>query len=203
MNIVSLFPTAVGMFDLNRSFTDEELSVLLKQEEYPNMGNKTSKERFIFRDKILADLSSFATESVNKYFQEVIAPSKEVSLYITQSWMNYSKKGEWHHAHEHPNSILSGVFYIQTDNEDKIYFEKVGYEQISFPTEKYNLYNSKSWWIPAIQGRLIIFPSSLRHHVMPVTTDHTRVSLSFNTFAKGLIGAEETLTALEVGQIYT
>lgn len=203
MNIVSLFPTAVGMFDLNRSFTDEELSVLLKQEEYPNMGNKTSKERFIFRDKILADLSSFATESVNKYFQEVIAPSKEVSLYITQSWMNYSKKGEWHHAHEHPNSILSGVFYIQTDNEDKIYFERVGYEQISFPTEKYNLYNSKSWWIPAIQGRLIIFPSSLRHHVMPVTTDHTRVSLSFNTFAKGLIGAEETLTALEVGQIYT
>jgi uncharacterized protein (TIGR02466 family) len=203
MNIVSLFPTAVGMFDLNRSFTDEELSVLLKQEEYPNMGNKTSKERFIFRNKILADLFSFATESVNKYFQEVIAPSKEVSLYITQSWMNYSKKNEWHHAHEHPNSVLSGVFYIQTDNEDKIYFERVGYEQISFPTEKYNLYNSKSWWIPAIQGRLIIFPSSLRHHVMPVTTDHTRVSLSFNTFAKGLIGAEETLTALEVGQVYT
>jgi hypothetical protein len=35
-----------------------------------------------------------------------------------------------------------------------------------------------------------------------VTADKTRVSLSFNTFANGMIGAEESLTLLEVGQIY-
>lgn len=202
MQIVNLFPTAVGMFDLGRDFTKDELDYLLNQEQAPNMGNTTSKYRFILRDERMADLRAFVQKSIDTYFENVIAPSKEVSLYVTQSWMNYSSKGQWHHAHEHPNSFLSGVFYIQSDAQDKIFFDKNHYEQIQFPTEKWNTYNSKTWWLEATQGRLIIFPSSLRHNVPAVETDHTRVSLSFNTFAKGLIGAEENLTALEVGQIY-
>lgn len=202
MQIVTLFPTAVGMFNLDRPFTKEELDFLLNQEESPNMGNTTSKYRFVLREPALKDLRTFLQNSIDQYFREVVAPSKEVNLYITQSWLNYTKKGQWHHAHEHPNSILSGVFYIQTDDKDKIFFEKNHYDQISFPTENWNLYNSKTWWLEATQGRLVLFPSSLRHHVEAVQTDHTRVSLSFNTFAKGLIGSEENLTALEVGQIY-
>lgn len=202
MQIVNLFPTAVGMFDLGRDFTKDELDYLLNQEMAPNMGNTTSKYRFILRDERMADLRAFVQKSIDTYFENIIAPSKEVSLYVTQSWMNYSSKGQWHHAHEHPNSFLSGVFYIQSDSQDKIFFDKNQYEQIQFPTEKWNTYNSKTWWLEATQGRLIIFPSSLRHNVPPVETDHTRVSMSFNTFAKGLIGAEENLTALEVGQIY-
>lgn len=203
MQVVSLFPTAVGMFDLGRDLNEAEKSVLLNQEMRPNMGNTTSADRFILRKEELSGLRSFIQTSINTYFEEIIAPSKEASLYITQSWVNYSEPGQWHHSHEHPNSILSGVFYVQSDNEkDRIYFENNSYQQIQFPTEKYNLYNSKTWWIEAKQGRLVIFPSSLRHSVSAVTADKTRVSLSFNTFANGMIGAEESLTLLEVGQIY-
>ena len=202
MQIVSLFPTAVGMFSLDRELTKKEKDYLLNLEEAPNMGNTTSKERFILRHNSMKNLHKFIQDSINTYFSEVIAPMKDASLYVTQSWVNYTKKGQWHHAHEHPNSILSGVFYIQSDAQDKIYFEKNHYDQISFPTEKFNLYNSKTWWLEATQGRLVIFPSSLRHSVNAVETDHTRVSLSFNTFARGVIGSEENLTLLEVGQIY-
>jgi len=202
MQILSLFPTAVGMFDLGRDLTDKEKEYLLNHEHLPNMGNTTSKDRFVLRNKALKNLRKFIDDSVSQYFSETIAPSKDTSLYVTQSWINYTQKGQWHHAHEHPNSIISGVFYIQSDDQDKIYFEKNRYEQISFPTEKFNVYNSKTWWLEATQGRLILFPSCLRHSVNVVETDHTRVSLSFNTFAKGLIGSEENLTALEVGQIY-
>ncbi len=203
MQVVTLFPTAVGMFDLGRDLNEDEKSILLSQEMRPNMGNTTSADRFILRKEELSGLRSFIQTSINTYFEEIIAPSKEASLYITQSWVNYSEPGQWHHSHEHPNSILSGVFYVQSDNEkDRIYFENNSYQQIQFPTEKYNLYNSKTWWIEAKQGRLVIFPSSLRHSVSAVTADKTRVSLSFNTFANGMIGAEESLTLLEVGQIY-
>lgn len=202
MQIITLFPTAVGLFSLNRELTKEEKDYLLTQEETPNMGNTTSKQRFILRHESMKNLRKFIEECVNQYFNEIVSPVKETSLYITQSWVNYSKKGQWHHSHEHPNSILSGVFYVQSDANDKIFFEKNHYEQIAFPTEKFNLYNSKTWWLEATQGRLVLFPSSLRHSVNMIETDHTRVSLSFNTFAKGLIGSEENLTALEVGQIY-
>lgn len=204
MQIISLFPTAVGMFDLSRDLTKPEKDVLLNQDMTPNMGNTTSKNRFILREKKLKDLREFIQKSINTYFEEIVAPSKEVSLYITQSWVNYSNPGQWHHSHEHPNSFLSGVFYVQSDDEkDRIVFENNRYQQIQFPTEKWNLYNSTSWWLEAKQGRLVIFPSSLRHSVNVVEAQKTRVSLSFNTFAKGLIGSEENLTALEVGQIYT
>ena len=124
MQIVNLFPTAVGMLDLGREFTEVERNYLLNQEHAPNMGNTTSKFRFILRDDSMIDLRAFVQNSIDAYFNNVIAPSKDASLYVTQSWTNYSSKGQWHHAHEHPNSILSGVFYIQTDNVDKIYFEK-------------------------------------------------------------------------------
>lgn len=202
MRIISLFPTAVGMFELGRDLTQKEKDYLLNQEHFPNMGNTTSADRFILRHKSMKDLKAFIQASVDSYFAEVIAPSKQTSLYVTQSWVNYTKQGQWHHAHEHPNSIISGVFYVQSDDQDKIYFEKNRYEQISFPTENFNVYNSKTWWLEATQGRLILFPSCLRHSVNAVETDHTRISLSFNTFAKGMIGSEENLTALEVGQIY-
>ena len=203
MQVVTLFPTAVGMFDLGRDLNEAEKGVLLSQEMRPNMGNTTSAERFILRKEELSGLRFFIQKSINTYFEAIIAPSKEASLYITQSWVNYSEPGQWHHSHEHPNSILSGVFYVQSDDEkDRIYFENNSYQQIQFPTEKYNLYNSKTWWIEAKQGRLVIFPSSLRHSVSAVTADKKRVSLSFNTFANGMIGAEESLTLLEVGQIY-
>jgi len=203
MHVVSLFPTAVGMFSLGRDLTQKEKDYLLNQENLPNSGNTTSKDRFILRHKSMKDLKAFMQTSLDTYVNEIIAPSKNTSLYITQSWVNYTKKGQWHHAHEHPNSIVSAVFYIQSDNEDRIYFEKNRYEQITIDTEKFNTFNSKTWWLEATQGKLIIFPSSLRHSVNAVQTDHTRVSLSFNTFAKGLIGSLENLTALEVGQIYT
>lgn len=202
MQIVNLFPTAVGVFNLDRELTEEEKAVLLNQEHSPNMGNTTSKERFLLRNAALKNLQTFIQESINNYFETIFAPSKEANLYITQSWVNYSSKGQWHHSHEHPNSIISGVFYVQATDKDKIFFERNQYEQIQFPTEKYNTYNSRTWWIEAFQNRLVIFPSSLRHSVAAVETETTRVSLSFNTFAKGMIGAEENLTLLEVGQIY-
>lgn len=202
MQILSLFPTAVGIYNLGRDLTKKEKDLLLNLEDGPNMGNTTSKDRFILRNSILADLKEFFQNSLNHYFKEVIAPSKEAELYITQSWVNYTKKGQWHHAHEHPNSIISGVFYIQSDELDKIYFENNQYRQIIFPTQNFNVFNSRSWWLEATQGRLLLFPSSLRHNVNTVETDHTRVSLSFNTFAKGMIGAPEDLTLLEVGQLY-
>lgn len=202
MQILSLFPTPVGIYQLDRDLTSEEKDVLLNLEEGPNMGNTTSKDRFVLRNPALSGLRDFLQSCLDSYFNDVYAPSKEASLYFTQSWVNYTKKGQWHHSHEHPNSIVSGVFYAQSDAQDKINFERNHYNQISFPTERYNVFNSKTWWLEATQGRLVLFPSSLRHNVSAVETDHTRVSLSFNTFAKGMIGAPEDLTLLEVGQLY-
>ncbi len=46
-----------------------------------------------------------------------------ITPYITQSWLNYTETNQYHHKHQHPNSLVSGVFYINCDDKfDKIKF---------------------------------------------------------------------------------
>ena len=136
-----------------------------------------------------------------EYFKSVHAPQFDVTPYITQSWSNYTEPGQYHHKHAHPNSIISGVFYPQANKEtDRIYFYKDGYERIKIPTENWNHWNSESWWFDVGAGDLIIFPSNLTHMVQTKQGDGTRISISFNTFVKGYIGSDESLTGLHLGE---
>jgi uncharacterized protein (TIGR02466 family) len=198
MQINPLFPVAVGKFNIGRTFTTDEFFFVDNQSVYNNMGNTTSNNRYVFKDEALSNLSVFAESCVEQYFKEVYAPKHDVKLRITQSWLNYTKEGQYHHKHAHPNSLISGVLYMKADeSKDKIYFFRDGYEQIKLPTDKFNLFNSNSWWLPVSSGDLVLFPSSLTHMVETVKGDE-RISLAFNTFPVGYVGEENELTALHV-----
>lgn len=198
MNIQNLFPTPVGMIDLDRSLTKKELSFILKQDKRPNMGNKTSINHTLLKSAPLTALRSWLEDQVQEFFKITVNPKQDVSLKITQSWANYSEPGQFHHKHEHPNSFISGIFYVQTNLSDKVYFFNDKYQQIKFPPENWNIWNSESWWYEAVAGRLILFPSSLTHMVPLVEGDQTRISISFNTFPVGVIGDEMNLTELKL-----
>ena len=199
MNLFNLFPTPVGKFELGRAFTDLESAFWESQETNKNVGNTVSIDCYVLNNKSMDSLRAFVESSVSAYFKEIYAPKNDVKLRVTQSWFNYSKPGEWHHRHAHPNSFISGVLYMKAVKEsDKIYFwNPVEYRQIEFPAENWNVYNSKSWWLPVETGNLMLFPSSLAHSVDPVQGEE-RVSLAFNTFPVGYVGQEESLTALHL-----
>lgn len=198
MNVFTLFPTAVGKFTLDREFTKQELKFVEEAERRPNMGNQTSVNNYVLKEKPMKKLGDFLLESANKYFSEVYRPKDNVKLYITQSWLNYTERGGYHHKHAHPNSYISGVFYVNADpTKDKIFFYgREEYKQIKLEPTDYNLYNSESWWLEAGAGVLYLFPSSLTHMVPTIDHEETRISLSFNTFLKGTIGENSNLTEL-------
>jgi len=197
--IHNLFPTPVGIYKLDRDLSAKELLFLKNQETRSNMGNLTSINNSILKDKELTQLRDFIETKLSEYFTTVYSPKHKVNLKITQSWTNYTEKGEYHHKHEHPNSFVSGVFYVQADKtKDKIHFFKNIYHQINFPPSEWNVWNSESWWFEIGTCELILFPSSLTHMVPTVESDQTRISLSFNTFPVGNIGEEVNLTGLNV-----
>lgn len=198
MNLHGLFAQPVGFFDLGRSLSDEEKFFLMELEQRPNMGNRTSANNFVLRDKLMTSLRGWMEDCVAEYFKATTNPKHDVTLRLTQSWVNYSEPGQYHHKHAHPNSFVSGVFYIQTNPNDKIFFYRDGYNQIKFPPAEWNSWNSESWWFEAITGRLILFPSSLTHMVPTVEGEDVRVSLSFNTFPAGTVGEEMDLTGLKL-----
>jgi len=190
MIIQEIFPTALGLFKIDDPFLDDELNFLLDQPTHKNLGgNSTSDDLQILKSKRLNKIKIFVERSLDDYFNKIYSPKNDVEIHITQSWCNYTKLNEYHHRHNHPNSFLSGVFYLKADkNLDQIYFLKDSYEQIQISPTDHNVWNANKLWIGVETGDLIIFPSSLSHMVGPVLHSGIRVSISFNTFLKGNLG---------------
>lgn len=195
--INALFPTAVCRYKLGRNFTSRELKFINSKQLTANRGNNVSKDSYVFNSKALKGLSEFSEECVKHYVKTILCPKHDVSMRITQSWLNYTKIKGFHHHHHHPNSFISGVFYIEADaTKDKIIFSSSNtLSTIELAAKEFNVFNSKDWWLSTETGDLLLFPSTLAHYVPPTETE-SRISLSFNTFPVGYVGNEESLTAL-------
>ena len=194
-----LFPTPVMFNSIGRDFTKEELAYIESQSTSTNRnaGNATSINTYILNEPKMADLNKFITEQLNEYVKRIYKPKYPAEAFVTQSWLNWTKKGEFHHKHSHSNSFISGVLYISTDSiKDKITFHSSGYKQIQLATDNFDIYNSDLWWFNVKTGSIVMFPSSLMHHVEDVIADDVRVSLAFNSFIKGTFGDKKELTEL-------
>jgi uncharacterized protein (TIGR02466 family) len=195
MNIINLFPTLAVIDNIGREFTKEEHDVIERLERVKNTGNHNSKDSYVFEHS-LQELKKLADQKIKEYATLRYAPSRDVEFYITQSWLNWTKPGEVHHAHYHQNSLISGVIYINAKEDDRIFFHKKSSPTVKIETKDYNPYNSDSWWVPVKTGDIILFPSDLSHEVEPVTHDETRISLAFNVWVRGSLGTTESLNEL-------
>lgn len=197
--IHNLFPTPVGLYALDRELSASELSFIKNIEQHNNVGNTTSNDRNVLDNKKLKKLRTFIEDKIAEYFKQVHDPKHDVQLKITQSWCNYTNPGQYHHKHAHPNSFISGVFYVNADKvKDRIFFYQDQYQQLKLPPNEWNVWNSESWWFEAGTGTLVLFPSGLTHMVPNTESSETRISLSFNTFFEGQVGETEDLTGLVI-----
>jgi uncharacterized protein (TIGR02466 family) len=198
-NIEGIFPTPIYFSKLNRELTTKELSFIDKTKEnvYKNEGNTTSNDNYILNHKSFKNLKEELDLRIQDYFDKVLSTTENVIPYITQSWLNYTETNQYHHKHAHPNSLVSGVFYINCNEEhDKIKFFNESYKTIKPEVKDWNIWNSESWWFTVKTGDIILFPSSLTHMVETKQGDNTRISLAFNIFIKGTIGVNKILTEL-------
>ena len=198
--ITPLFSVPLYRSNIERDLTNEEKIFVEEncKDVTVNLGkNLTSKNTYVLNNSKFKSLKDFFTNHVNKYFEEVVSIKNNLQPYITQSWLNYNNKNQEHHLHMHHNSIISGVFYINSQIEyDSIYFKKDD-DQIFFnQINQYNNYNSNEYRIPVDKGMLILFPSNLKHFVKSNEKNYTRISLSFNVFIKGTIGSTDSLNEL-------
>lgn len=141
------------------------------------------------------ELKEFIDKCIKHYLIKVCGSHHEVQ--ITQSWINILKKWSGHPSHIHANSYLSGVFYLDVDPEngnpieferlDEYFSLKLGDEGHDDPRKHYkHIYPNIK--VNAMNGHLLLFPSTLRHRVGINELDDARISLSFNTFPKRPFG---------------
>ena len=142
--------------------------------------NRQSEDTFVLDRPELSNIRAFIEAKLHEYVTKIYASTDK--LVITQSWLNKSKKGESHHAHVHPNSMVSGVWYPQIHEQmPPIQFRSRQQRDVSLQTEQYNTFNSATFMLPMRKGELILFPSNLTHSVPTNVGEEERISLSFNT----------------------
>lgn len=179
--------------------TADDIKYIKSLEYYgPNAGgNLTSSDLNILNDPKFLKLKTSIEENLKLYLRDVIAPVNDVSLEITQSWVNKNPKNTMHHKHNHSNSIVSGVYYISA-NPVPIWFEQISNERLRVDSNTPTPYNCESYKVNCIQDMLVMFPSHLHHFVEVNNSDDERLSISFNTFYKGSIGNKKSISYLEL-----
>jgi uncharacterized protein (TIGR02466 family) len=194
--IMDLFPTPLYINNIDAPLINQQKNYLLNLPKIQNMGNLRSESGYIFEYPLFAELKKTINEHIKEYIN-IVYPNSNLDVYITQSWANYTEPNEYHHKHSHPNSFISGVFYVNAiKNEDMIKFYKDLPFIFQINHNQNNNYNSQDVAILVETGDLVLFPSNFTHNVPPTTSKETRISISFNTFIRGNIGDENSSTAL-------
>lgn len=202
VTIEGIFPIPIYISNINRSYTKKELDFFKKSMKNPftNEGNVTSDDNYILNKTPLKKLKKDLEEHIQIYFEKVYNTKNKIKPYITQSWLNVTNENQYHHVHEHPNSLVSGVLYVDADeNNDYIkFFKNPRYQLIKLIPKAFNWFNSESWSYPVATGRIMMFPSSTTHTVEIKKGNNARTSLAFNVFVKGHIGDQRALMELKL-----
>ena len=111
----------------------------------------------------------------------------ESNINISQSWIVSQYKGEYNPWHQH-SGHLSSVIYLKVPKGMDEFFEKEGEDHypvggaIQFMQgDKQNFRNDTLTFRPEV-GKMLIFPSWLKHSVYPFDVDGERRSMSFNAY---------------------
>tara|TARA_B100000900_G_scaffold415836_1_gene447431 strand:- start:693 stop:1322 length:630 start_codon:yes stop_codon:yes gene_type:complete len=180
------------------TFPKEELDIIDEERNITmdNYGkNFSSKNTYVL--KRLPTIYDFCNHHLQVYAKEVMKVVPNIQFYITQSWLNYNPKNSYHHAHYHPNSLISGVLSIKNDSNVPIILDKpVGAKVFDnllamYDFTEMNEFNSPKISFDLPTGSLILFPSKFFHNVPINNNDGDRITLAFNSFLKGDLGGPE------------
>ena len=186
-SIVPLFPLALYKSKF-RELTQVESDVIANYpvEKQP-LGNSCSQTPYFLDAVGLEQVKAEIKQHIDIYTMEVMGAPFEV--YLTNSWKNITSQNEQHTVHNHTNSIISGVLYIKSNyTQPTVSFHRMQPPYVlSWKPTKFNKFNSMEWTVSVEDLDIVIFPSSLFHYVKPNTSSKDRVSIAFNTFARGNI----------------
>ena len=115
----------------------------------------------------------------------------ESEPYLGNMWANINPPGGSNRAHQHPNSLWSGVYWIKTPkNCGQLKIDDPrSVACMTRPRQKDGKKPDRLWresHYEPVAGRCIMFPSWLMHAVDPNESNDVRISVSFNFLQKGM-----------------
>ena len=156
-------------YPFHEDLKDDMVSVLEnypdKQEWKTNVKATMTEWKWQLDNPRVIRLKESVTRLVNDFiFTDSDSDFRETwDLRWTDFWGNVYRKGEYTKSHHHLPSTFSFVYFLKSQwNDSPLVFSDFGHT------------------IRPKQGRYVIFPSHLRHHVPPQKSKNIRMTLSGN-----------------------
>lgn len=199
--LMNLFAVPVYKAPLGRAFSETEQQYFRNElrDATPAVANFSSRNKAVLNAPAMQGIRTFIQEHLDRYFRTVYDTANNVELRVTQSWLALTRKGQSHHTHTHPNSVVSGVLYINLAEHDGInFYRNDDLQWYELMPREQNYYNAYRYFIETRIGDIVLFPSNVKHGVREMTEDVERVSLAFNTFFSGELGRDGYSNALNI-----
>ena len=188
----------------------KEFIVKAPCERMPANNGSYTIDKYFLNSPELAVLKAQIMEKVHHFIYDFLDVEKKLDFQMENSWINRHGPGDYSMSHFHGNSIVSGVYYVQIEeNAGDIIFHKDNRHlnlfnpliEVKFNYDttldqsKMNVYNTNNFGIQPLPGDLVLFPSHLAHSVDKNITNKTRYCIAFNVFPRGTSGVTiNTLT---------
>ena len=205
MKILQLFPISIYMAEV--TFSDELLAHLKGLDQQKIIYNSTyngdvTTDKQVLNHDICAPLKEQVQAGLDEFLLRYYKIKFDGNFFVHRSWVLRHRPEHWSQAHSHPNSILSGVLYLDvpTDSGQIQFYKPENYhnwintDTLRFMVNEWHEYNCDAWSIPPKAGQLFIFPSHLKHSVYINETKESRWSLAFDCFLEGLLDSGDAST---------
>ncbi len=184
--VQEIFPTPLWTVDLppadavafNANLKAEIEKIISPRPKVPSGSNWQTPQDLHTRPAF-ADFTAMVEKvalSVAQYLQV-----EQFPLMITGCWANINPPGSYHPTHNHPNNYLSGVYYVAVPaTGSHLLFQDPRPGLILPPTAKLGRVTANAFVAQPRPGRMVLFPSWLRHHVPSNEGATERISIAFN-----------------------
>ena len=195
-----IFPTTIHYYDnlLEPEYIDSMIDYLEKEgEDKIKFLQNWQSPPDIHKNNKFKVLTEKIMSLSKKYFDEMNWLYDDYE--ITDMWGTINPPNHFHRPHTHSNNILSGVFYLKSDESANIVFAdpRAQAHVLTPKVSKWQLNNGPNWSYPSTVNRLILFPSWLAHHVPVNHSPENRISVAFNLMLKGKVGSSKEYQSAE------
>jgi len=185
------FPTSIWRFSVAGYQTLNEKLMQLIQDERERDPAGMSRSTVLgwhstdqlHRRPELQEFVAILHKAISEVGRSYRIDTNQVSLELATCWAIVNSKLASNVVHCHPNSFLSGVYYVNvTEESGDIFFQdpRQGANMTSCPVTEFTPWTIRQVTYRPRPGVMLIFPSWLYHGVEPNLTETPRVSLSFN-----------------------
>lgn len=163
---------------------------------------------FVSPDNFAADIDNAALDTLKKFIMDNVfyisarlngkywSKDESIDINITGLWFQISNQYSFHETHIHGNCSWSGVYYVDAGDSSNNKNDRLpngmpnGITRFYGPHIEYgagghcdkgNYYLQDSAYDSFPEnGKLVIFPSHLKHMVFPYNGEHDRIIVSFH-----------------------